>query len=69
MDTREIALRRVVTTLFTRALAVSLVLVAYAFLASVPRPPTVALGLTYGVSALCLAAYAWRLWRRAFELE
>ena len=46
----------------TGALAVLLVLVAYAFLLNVPHPPSAALGVAYGASALVLIAAAWRLW-------
>jgi len=53
----------------TRALAVVLVLVAYGFLGAVPHPPSIALGVAYGASALCLAVAAWRLWRRTFDFD
>ena len=44
------------------ALAVLLVLVAYAFLLNLPHPRSVELGFAYGVSAVVLIAAAWRLW-------
>ena len=52
----------------TGALAVLLVLVAYAFLLNVPHPPSVALGFAYGASALVLIAAAWRLWCKALSV-
>lgn len=50
------------TTFLQRACAVLLAVVCYAFFASVPHPPSVALGIAYAVSGLCLAIAAWRLW-------
>jgi CBS-domain-containing membrane protein len=49
----------------TRALAVLLVVVAYTFLLNLPHPPSAALGVGYGVSAVCSACAAWLLWCQA----
>ena len=56
------ARRSAVMTYLRRAVAVCLALVTYAFLHNVPHPPSIALGIAYAISALCLAVAAWRLW-------
>ena len=50
------------TTLLQRACAVMLAVVCYVVLAGVPHAASGALGIAYGVSGLCLAIAAWRLW-------
>jgi len=58
----ETTRRTGVTTFLRRACAVLLAVVGYAFFASVSHPPSVALGIAYAASGLCLAVAAWRLW-------
>jgi uncharacterized membrane protein len=53
--------------LLTRALAIVLGVCAYAFLSGVPHPPSTALGVAYGASALCLMVAAWRLMQNTLE--
>jgi hypothetical protein len=57
------------TKLLTRALAVTLVVVAHGFLLNVPHPPSTALGVAYAGSVVCLAVAAGLLWRRTMDLD
>jgi hypothetical protein len=54
-------------TFFTRALAITLVVVAHGFALNVPHPPSAALGVAYAGSVVCLAVAAGLLWRRTMD--
>jgi len=60
---RQAALERI----FTRALAITLVVVAHGFVLNIPHPPSTALGFAYAGSVVCLAVAAGLLWRRTMD--
>lgn len=51
----------------TRALAVTFVVVAHAFLLNLAHPATVALGFAYAASVVVLAVAAVLLWRKTMD--
>jgi hypothetical protein len=57
------------TKFLTRAFAVTLLVVAHGFLLNLPHPPSLALGVAYGASVVCLAVAAGLLWRHTMDLD
>jgi hypothetical protein len=57
------------TKFLTRALAVTLLVIAHGFLLNLPHPPSLASGFAYGASVVCLAVAAGLLWRRTMDLD
>lgn len=55
------------TKFLVRALAVTLVVVAHAFVLNLAHPPTVGLGFAYAASAICLGAAAALLWHKTSD--
>ena len=50
-----------------RALAVTLVVIAHAFVLNLGHPATALLGIAYALSVVCLGVAAVLLWRRTMD--